>query len=255
MGKFSGILIASDLDGTLVSDGKISKENSEAIRFFQKEGGLFTVATGRYLSHITENFSHDITPNTHVLTLNGNVVCNPENNTETILSQMDKNLAKTILNYSYEKFEENIQFVNICNYDESYKYEGSLTDKPCKCVFVMNTEESAILLRDTLKENYSHVISAERSWSVGVEIYSINGGKGNAIDYIRKNVHPEIQKVICVGDYENDISMLKYADVGVAVANGTDDAKNSADIVCPVSCHEHALSWIINNIYKEGLIK
>ena len=38
MGKFDGILIATDLDGTLVSEGKVSRENADAIRYFQSEG-------------------------------------------------------------------------------------------------------------------------------------------------------------------------------------------------------------------------
>ena len=48
MKKFDGILFCTDLDGTLLeSDHKISKENIEAIRYFQSEGGLFTFLTGR----------------------------------------------------------------------------------------------------------------------------------------------------------------------------------------------------------------
>ena len=39
MGKFDGILIGTDLDGTLVSEGKVSRENADAIRYFQAEGG------------------------------------------------------------------------------------------------------------------------------------------------------------------------------------------------------------------------
>ena len=48
MGKFTGKLIISDLDGTLIPrGGKISVENREAIRHFVSEGGLFAIATGR----------------------------------------------------------------------------------------------------------------------------------------------------------------------------------------------------------------
>ena len=80
MGKFDGILIATDLDGTLVADGKVSKENAEAIRYFQSEGGLFTLATGRYISHIKENFGNIIDFNICVLTVNGTVLYDVEKN-------------------------------------------------------------------------------------------------------------------------------------------------------------------------------
>jgi hydroxymethylpyrimidine pyrophosphatase-like HAD family hydrolase len=48
MGKFDGILLLSDLDGTLLSGTRvISPENLEALRYFMAEGGRFSVATGR----------------------------------------------------------------------------------------------------------------------------------------------------------------------------------------------------------------
>ena len=60
MGKFSSVLLATDLDGTLVLNGEISKENVDAIRTFQNDGGLFTVATGRYPEHFMDNFLKDV---------------------------------------------------------------------------------------------------------------------------------------------------------------------------------------------------
>ena len=48
MGRFDGILLCSDYDGTLAGpDGKVSPENAQAIRYFTENGGLFTQATSR----------------------------------------------------------------------------------------------------------------------------------------------------------------------------------------------------------------
>ena len=46
MGKFSGILICSDFDGTLAVGGHVVEKNIDAIRYFQENGGLFSVITG-----------------------------------------------------------------------------------------------------------------------------------------------------------------------------------------------------------------
>ena len=54
MGKFDGILICTDLDGTLLKNDKsISKENMNAIEYFKQNGGYFTFITGRmpFFSH------------------------------------------------------------------------------------------------------------------------------------------------------------------------------------------------------------
>ena len=48
MGKFDGLLLCTDLDGTLLRNDKtISRENIEAIDYFKREGGHFTFVTGR----------------------------------------------------------------------------------------------------------------------------------------------------------------------------------------------------------------
>ena len=53
MKKFSGILICTDLDGTLLREDKtISDENMEAINYFMAEGGLFTFVTGRMPNYV-----------------------------------------------------------------------------------------------------------------------------------------------------------------------------------------------------------
>ena len=52
MGKFSGVLLATDYDDTLYSsDCTISQENRQAIARFVAEGGLFCISTGRSYIH------------------------------------------------------------------------------------------------------------------------------------------------------------------------------------------------------------
>ena len=48
MGKFDGVLFYSDYDDTLYNSAHtVSPENHAAIRYFQENGGRFSVATGR----------------------------------------------------------------------------------------------------------------------------------------------------------------------------------------------------------------
>ena len=48
MGKFTGVLLATDYDDTLYdSAGTISRENRQAIEGFVAQGGLFCISTGR----------------------------------------------------------------------------------------------------------------------------------------------------------------------------------------------------------------
>jgi HAD superfamily hydrolase (TIGR01484 family) len=76
MGKFDGILIASDLDGTLCS-GTVTQKNIEAIKYFQDNGGKFTICTGRNVQHFKQ-FLDIVKPNTYTIFLNGAHICDVE---------------------------------------------------------------------------------------------------------------------------------------------------------------------------------
>ncbi|MFQ9147761.1 MAG: HAD family hydrolase [Eubacteriales bacterium] len=72
-GKFSGFLICSDFDGTLTCDGRtVPRANLEAIERFESEGGLFTVASGRFPGQIAA--IPDLCINTFAVAVNGSVI-------------------------------------------------------------------------------------------------------------------------------------------------------------------------------------
>ena len=75
MGKFDGMLICSDFDGTLFSGNEISKENVEAIRYFQKNGGYFTITSGRYPAFLG-GYRDRVEANTYLIGLNGTMISN-----------------------------------------------------------------------------------------------------------------------------------------------------------------------------------
>jgi hydroxymethylpyrimidine pyrophosphatase-like HAD family hydrolase len=54
----------------------------------------------------------------------------------------------------------------------------------------------------------------------------------------------DMARTVAFGDYDNDVSMLKAAGLGVAVANATEEARAAADIIT-VSNEEHAIAKII----------
>ena len=70
MGIFDGYLIVTDWDGTLFSGGQITQKNLDAIKYFQENGGLFTVCSGRPCYYLKE-YEHLVCPNTYTVGLNG----------------------------------------------------------------------------------------------------------------------------------------------------------------------------------------
>ena len=71
MKKFEGILICTDLDGTLLRDDKsISAKTLEKIEYFKSEGGYFTFITGR-MPFFVKNIYDLINPNAPFGCING----------------------------------------------------------------------------------------------------------------------------------------------------------------------------------------
>ena len=78
-----------------------------------------------------------------------------------------------------------------------------------------------------------------------------------AVAYVSLTPYPEVdlpcilvgdmRRTIAVGDYNNDVGMLKAAGLGIAVANAVKEAKEAADLIT-VSNEEHAIAQIISDI-------
>lgn len=243
--KFDGILLASDVDDTLAFGGKISKENMEAIRYFTENGGLFTVATGRTPAYIRENYMPELKINAPLIAINGTAIADvitdeilwkcplPSGFEELVLAAKQVVPLENALAYLYGQ-------TDCCMEQSAFLPETEYF----KLLFVTHTEEEGFWLKQTLKENYPDY-DVSRSWSVGVEAVHKNAGKGAALRKLKEYVKASC--TIGVGNYENDLSLLQAADIGIAVENAVDSLKEAADL-CTVSSKNHAIAEIIYHI-------
>lgn len=104
--------------------------------------------------------------------------------------------------------------------------------------------ENVTALRSKLLSLYGDEVDVFRSWPYGVEIQNIEATKGTAIKFMKE--YTGAARSVAIGNYENDVSMIKAADVGVAVGNCFDECINAADIIT-VPCEEHSVADLIYN--------
>jgi len=71
--------------------------------------------------------------------------------------------------------------------------------------------------------------------------------KGKLLEKLALLLHIDMARTVAVGDYFNDISMLRAAGRGYAVANAVEEAKAAADYVT-VSNNEHAIAAIVEHL-------
>ncbi len=255
MKKFEGFLLVSDIDGTLTDKhGCISRENAEAIRYFQSEGGICTVATGRYPDYI-EHYAESFVPNADIIGINGTVLYSPVEKKIVCMRALHEEVS-TIIRQILQLCPQ-IQLTILCSVnteckipkDRIFTLDAALAMFPrpwLKVIFVQNRTDSH-MVRDTLVRHFGDRYRFSLSWDEGLEMHSMQSGKGALLSELVRRLevsgHP-IRRTICVGDYENDISMLQAADIGYAVSNAVDTVKAAADHVT-VSNNESAIANII----------
>lgn len=259
MGKFDGILLMSDFDGTLChlgktpyNVGKISKENCDAIRYFQAEGGLFSLVSGRSPQKLPE-WKEYFVPNTWSAVFNGAILCDAEGKNPVFQAPVDADFADIVT-----------AAVNVCPFFDSfylYRYEDCavvhrgepfdsaalVQEMPAyKIVIRVPTELSDAYLqnvRGVVGDRYMTV----RSWINGIEIQKKGTGKGDAVKRLKALLGDRVHTTVAVGDYENDIEMIQAADIGYAVENAVPLLKAVADRIT-VSCSENAIAHVIRDL-------
>lgn len=266
MGKFDGILICTDLDGTLIgSDHVISRQNLDAIEYFKSEGGAFTFITGR-VPMTTGEFCDTVRPNVPIGCINGGAIFDHIKGEYVWLSSLSEK-AFDIIDFVAEKMPDmgiqvntanNIYFCKNNSGTEYFRQRTGVPNtqkhykdvhEPISKVLFLNMDNERILALAELLA--THPLYGEfdfiRSEATLYELLPKGNSKGNVMRRIVDYLGLDMQRTVAIGDYDNDVSMLRAAKLGVAVANAVESAKAAADLVT-VSNDEHAIAKVIHDI-------
>lgn len=251
MGKYSGILLCSDFDSTLSVDGIISKENMDAIRYFRENGGLFTIASGRYYDFLLPFFEgYDF--GVPLITLNGAVFYDVERKKicrEIFISGLTEKYINDVFDTAKEVHRivlftdkgmihiprEERHILNGADLSRVYKLSLRVADD-------IETSNKATAIIKTVTPDF---LDVERSWYWGIEVQGKESTKGPATRALANMIGADT--LVCAGDFENDIGMIKEADIGYAVGNAISSLKDVADRVT-VDVTEHAIAKIISEL-------
>ena len=267
MGKFDGFLICSDVDSTLTYEaGKVSDENAKAIKYFQDEGGLFTLATGRAPSFM-EHFSDKLKINAPIVSFNGTLLYDTKEDKIIKTWPMHKAMVYKVFKYLQKKYPDVWHYSFGVNTSINAQYEAkdhsaddgtldelfdSFPDEMYK-VLTVQSEALTLEMKEDFIETFGEEMQFYRSWNEGLEYVSKDSGKGVAVDHLKKHLNGQIHTTVGVGDYENDITLLQYADIGYAVDNSLDSVKAAADRIT-VKNTEHAIAAVIKDL-EETVLK
>ena len=235
-----------DVDGTLVSfkTHDVLASTKEAIYKLKEKGIKCFIATGRKLDAIKEMPIWGI-PFDGYLTLTGQLGLDDKG--EIIYEiPFDKKMTKAIVDV-FDKKEIPMMLI-----EKDRTYHNLIDDK-VKTTFEMLGNKDSIPDVDgyrgdhiyqamTYIKPYSDDTSYQKhfpkeglrytSWFNGcVDIVSDNEGKVEGIKKILEIYDLKVEETMAIGDGDNDIDMLKYCGVAIAMGNATDSLKEVADYI------------------------
>ena len=236
-------LIATDMDGTLLnSSAEVSKRTKQAVQKALDAGVLFVIATGRALpgmGMIADLHNEDMP----LIILNGASVVMARSRKVLFKKYLDISLAKE----AYELgLSRNIPMAiwtdarlwiswecdRTNHYVRTYGVDlniisdvDMLKDEGIYKVLWFGDQDSVIRYQNEMHEYFGKRLNSHSSWPTFLEFVSPDADKGAAMAEIGRIYGIEKREMIAVGDSYNDISMLKYAGLGVAMENAPDEIK------------------------------
>lgn len=275
MGKFSGILLVSDIDGTLLRrDNSLGARNLEAVRRFQELGGRFTLATGRMPVSMGQILG-GIHLNAPAICYNGACIFDHERAQVLWEVTLDEAALDVVAHVEqtlpcsgteiYQSGRIHFGRVNTFVVDHIHyeRIEAHCTPfRPTdlreiprpwtKAIFCQDSAQTAHVKAHLLASPYAERYQFVQSGPYYLELLPPGTSKGRALQELARLLGQDLRRTIAVGDNENDADMLRLAGLGIAVENATASAKDHADLVT-VHHEEDALHHIIDGLERGSI--
>ncbi len=249
-------LIATDLDGTLIErGGSIVSSAKGVIRRAIDRGIKVTLATGRMYKP-SNQFAQELGICMPLICYQGAMIREPDNQDILWHKPLSVSLARKVIKhikqldvqwYVYvddEMYVEEIRDGDLW-YAERNWVEIHLVEDLCDSLEKPPTEiavrgESSQLdhLMTRLDAHFGSDLLVTNTYPSFREIAHPMTGKGNALAFLAKRLGIERGEVVAIGDSHNDISMLEWAGLGIAVGNAPEEVRAAADWVVDAGIEE-----------------
>ena len=258
-------IIATDLDGTLLTDDKqISDGNRMAMEKASAEGIYIVPATGRALYTMPECVM-ELDCIKYAVTSNGAAIVDIKTGETLYKNQMDHITAEKIINYGLDMDIMVEVFTNGRAYTLK-RYMKELVAygvNPRFTEWLKDTRDtvesfSEILNKDTTVENINLIfadmdkrnemleylltcpeVELTNSIANNLEVGVKNCSKGATLEILAGMLGTDMSRVMCLGDNDNDCDMLKRAGISIGMENGQD-------------CVKHGVTYVAKNNNADG---
>lgn len=263
MGKFTGKLLVSDMDATLLNcEHKISDGNRQAIEYFISEGGKFTVASGRMAPAVSTYFKY-FKINAPAILHNGAKLYDYSTEKavyEKFIEEERKAVFKRVHidrpNLGIEIYsDEKVYVYNSCfeterfklkSYDVTYYMPDEIWERPWIKALIIGHREELDEFEPIYRSEYDKGYSV-RSGEKYLDIVATGVSKGYGLKRLAALLDIPNSEIYAVGDNMNDVDMLEFAGNSFAVDNAEKAVKTVSKFKAP-SCDKNAIAYIIEKM-------
>ena len=262
-------LLVLDIDGTVTNSKKeVTEKTKKAIIELQERGIPVAIASGRPpqgVYKVAETLELDRF-GSYILPFNGARILNfqtrecvyektlpmhlparlwkdaLENGIGTITYEKDEILSGTEPD-KYMEIEAKINQLPIV-----YKKDfGTYVNFPVNKCLMTGAPQDLEALEPVMARKYCHEAQVFRSEPFFLEVTPKNVDKAYCLRHLLEILGIKREEMVCCGDGFNDVSMIQYAGLGVAMANAQERVKEVADYI---TCYDNDHDGIAEVIEK-----
>lgn len=260
-GKYHGSIIFADMDGTLLTDEKtISDDIYERVMNYTAQGGTFVLSSGRPIGSIIETAERLrlLLPNTYIIAYNGALIYDtaakrpiseirvPLKNVKEIMAlakqagihvhtYTDDAIVSPKNDKELEYYKIHIHLPSIISEDVTKVMKTGPYKLLAVCIkdgITLPSENRGLnTFKKMVDEAFGDSMHTFFSNVFYLECCMKEASKGNAVRFLCRHLNIPVENSVAAGDADNDISMIEAAGYGVAMLNGTDKTKKSADYI------------------------
>lgn len=245
-------LIAVDMDGTLLREDKtISNRTKNAIKKAVQKGVKVVLASGRPIEGLERYLEelHLSSEDDYVMSFNGSVIQNAK--TKEVVSKkilkgsdlkvlyaLSKEIGVNIHAFTREGcitpiMNEYSMLEGRINGIEVHERDFNTIDDQEDVIKVMFIDPQPVL-EEAMKKIPAHYykdFTVVRSAPYFLEFLNKASSKGTGVKALANYLGIKQEEVICIGDAGNDLDMIQFAGLGVAMGNAFDEVKEAADYI------------------------
>ena len=242
-------LIALDLDGTLIGrDLRLSGNTKTAVASALSQGVMVTLATGRMFK-ATLPYARKLNLSTPLICYQGALIQDPLTGERLFHRAIPLDLARKAIKVIQELgrhlnvyVDDELYVAKLTPEAEAYTSHsrveahavGDLIEflkvGPTKIVVVCQSDVTDGVVA-TLQQHLGQDLLVVKSFPIFCEIANLGCGKGQALAYLANHLGVQRAETVAIGDNLNDIDMLEWAGLGIAMGHSPKELLAVADMV------------------------